>query len=144
MRGLARPRCVAERGTAIVELALVLPVLLLLVFGTIDFGRAIYINTALANAARDGARYGMIDPNNTSCIKTQAIKYSSIANLTASGVSVSVPNVNIGQPITVSVQTTYTPITPLIANAIGASSLTLKASSTMQIRDVPSPSPACP
>lgn len=44
-------------GTAAIELAIVLPVLLLLVFGAIDFGRVAYYATALDNAVGCGAQY---------------------------------------------------------------------------------------
>jgi Flp pilus assembly pilin Flp len=47
-----------ESGAAMVEFAIVLPLLTLLVFGMIDFGRAFKYYNNLATAARDGARYG--------------------------------------------------------------------------------------
>jgi Flp pilus assembly protein TadG len=47
-------RC--ERGSAAVEFALVLPVLLLLIFGIIDFGRMLAAKITLTEAAREGAR----------------------------------------------------------------------------------------
>jgi Flp pilus assembly protein TadG len=43
-----------------VEFALVLPVFLMLVFGTVDLGRAIFYQSLLNNAVRDGARYGTV------------------------------------------------------------------------------------
>lgn len=49
-----------HRGQSLVEFALTLPILLLLIFGLVDLGRAVYINNALAEAARDGARYGSV------------------------------------------------------------------------------------
>jgi Flp pilus assembly protein TadG len=49
-----------ERGASAVEFALVVPILLMLVFGIIDFGLMIRANTVLANAAREGARNGSI------------------------------------------------------------------------------------
>ena len=45
-----------ERGAAAVEMALILPVLLLLVGGIIDFGRAFNAQMTLTQAAREGAR----------------------------------------------------------------------------------------
>jgi len=48
-----RPR---DRGAAAIEFALVLPFLLLIIFGTIDFGRAINAQIVLTEAAREGAR----------------------------------------------------------------------------------------
>jgi Flp pilus assembly protein TadG len=48
-----------ERGQSLVEFALSSVVLLLLVGGLVDIGRAIYISEALSNAAREGARHGV-------------------------------------------------------------------------------------
>jgi Flp pilus assembly protein TadG len=45
-----------DRGTAAVEFALVVPVLLLIVFAIIDFGRALNAQIELTGAAREGAR----------------------------------------------------------------------------------------
>lgn len=44
------------RGNALVEFSIVLPALLLVIFGMVDFGRAIQADTAVAEAARQGAR----------------------------------------------------------------------------------------
>jgi hypothetical protein len=49
------------RGQSIVELALLLPVLLMLVLGAVDLGRAFYYASAVANACRVGAQYAL-DP----------------------------------------------------------------------------------
>ena len=45
-----------EQGAAAVEMALVLPLLLLLLFGIIDFGRVLNAQITLTEAAREGAR----------------------------------------------------------------------------------------
>ena len=55
MRRRERPR-----GQALVELALVLPIFFLLVFGLVDLGRAVFIYNSLAEASRDGARWGSV------------------------------------------------------------------------------------
>ncbi len=49
-----------ERGQALVELALVLPVLALLLFAIIDFGLALNARIQVANAVREGARLGAV------------------------------------------------------------------------------------
>lgn len=54
-RLLSRPDR-ADRGAAAVEFALVLPLLLLVLFGLIDFGRALNAQIALTQAAREGVR----------------------------------------------------------------------------------------
>ncbi|GAC1646046.1 MAG: hypothetical protein NVS9B11_17650 [Candidatus Dormibacteraceae bacterium] len=48
-----------QRGQSLVEFALSSVVLLLLVGGLVDIGRAIYISEALTNATREGARHGV-------------------------------------------------------------------------------------
>ncbi len=53
---MRRPRARDDRGAAAVELALVLPVLLLVVFGVVDFGRMLHAQLRLSQAAREGAR----------------------------------------------------------------------------------------
>jgi hypothetical protein len=45
-----------ERGQVLVEFAVVLPMFALLLFGILDVGRLVYINSALSQAAREGAR----------------------------------------------------------------------------------------
>ena len=47
-----------QRGQSLVEFALSSVVLLLLVGGLVDIGRAIYVGEALSNATREGARHG--------------------------------------------------------------------------------------
>ena len=49
-------RRLSDRGAAAVEFALVLPLLLLILFGIIDFGRALNTQITLTQAAREGAR----------------------------------------------------------------------------------------
>lgn len=45
-----------EKGAALVEMAISLTLLLLILFGIIEFGRVFYIKNSLTNAAREGAR----------------------------------------------------------------------------------------
>ena len=56
MTTLRTPRRTFERSQAMTEFALVAPVLLLLTFGIMDFGRALYFYSAAGNAAREAAR----------------------------------------------------------------------------------------
>ncbi len=50
-----------RRGTATAELALILPLLILLVLGTTDLGRLFYAAVGVANAVRAGLSYGALD-----------------------------------------------------------------------------------
>ncbi len=49
-----------QRGASMVENAIVLGMLLLLIFGIVDFGRALYTYHLVDNAARLGARFAMV------------------------------------------------------------------------------------
>ena len=50
-----------RRGTVTVEMALVLPIFTMLVFGIIEFGRGFMIMQLVTNAAREGCRRAIID-----------------------------------------------------------------------------------
>ena len=51
----------SETGSALVELAVALPMLMLLLVGTADFARVLYMTIELTNAARAGAQFGATD-----------------------------------------------------------------------------------
>ncbi|WP_461187360.1 TadE/TadG family type IV pilus assembly protein [Arthrobacter sp. Z4-13] len=53
----------SERGAAAVEFALLVPILIMLVFGIMEFGRAYNVQMSLTNAAREGARSLAITKN---------------------------------------------------------------------------------
>lgn len=63
MRNVTRRRA-PQRGQALAEFAIILVVLMLLLLGIVDLSRAVYIRSVVANAAREGARYGIIYPMN--------------------------------------------------------------------------------
>ena len=56
----SRPARRQEQGAAAVEFALLLPVLLSLLLGVVDLGLAVYTQSVLANASREGARAGVV------------------------------------------------------------------------------------
>ena len=53
------------RGDSLVEFALFLPTLLLILMGIFDVGRAFYTHNVITNAAREGARYGVVHPSSS-------------------------------------------------------------------------------
>ena len=61
-----------ERGNSLVELALLLPFLLLLLVGVVDFGRAYYLLLEVASAAHAGALYGTQNPTDTANMQAAA------------------------------------------------------------------------
>jgi Flp pilus assembly protein TadG len=61
-----------EEGGGLVELALVMPVYLLLLLGALDFGRAFYLSIEIAGAAHAAAVYGSQNPTDTTGMITAA------------------------------------------------------------------------
>jgi Flp pilus assembly protein TadG len=80
-----------EQGVAVVEFALVAPLLLILVFGIIDLGRAYSTLNQLAASAREGARFAAVLPNPVSSWSQdqvrQTVKQFSLRQLAGSAVS---------------------------------------------------------
>lgn len=63
-------KCRETRGQSVLEFALVLPILLLLVLGTVEIGWLMNVHLAAANAAREGARAAAVGKT-TSAIDTR-------------------------------------------------------------------------
>jgi Flp pilus assembly protein TadG len=54
-----------DRGQSLVEVALLMPLLLLIVLGVVDIGRTYAVKSAATNAAREAALYAARDPQAT-------------------------------------------------------------------------------
>ncbi|HEY8447352.1 MAG TPA: TadE/TadG family type IV pilus assembly protein [Thermomicrobiales bacterium] len=74
---------------AIVEFALVSLAFFLIVFGTIDFGRAIFMYSELHNAVREGARVGKVDPTDASAIRAAVQDHAKGLGLTSDSIQIS-------------------------------------------------------
>jgi len=93
-----------QRGGAAVEFAIVVPLLALILFGTIDFALLFYNKQVLTNASREGARAAIVEENQTNlafpvqnqiitdywtnrliCLKTAAMPVSKIEPTDADG-----------------------------------------------------------
>jgi len=140
----------SERGTAVVEFALVAPLLFLIVFGIVDFGRALNYYNDLTQLAGQGARAAAVDRNPdgtpvgapvtndgqcqsvTYSIQCQLVNtYTTTAEL-KSGISVCIPSLPaVGSPVTVRATYTFTFI-PLVH----AASIKLSATQS-ELAEVP-------
>ena len=105
----------AEKGQAMVEFALVLPLLLTLLCGIIDFGWLYYNQITLNNAAREGARYA-----------------GSMAGVSSAVAIVSDP---VEQQITASVTATPRILTGFTSTILGKQTMELHASCTMRLEN---------
>src|SRR5438445_11500431 len=73
------------RGESLVEFALVLPLMVTVMLGIVDFGYVFFVRGSVENAAREGARYGSIHPADVSGI-THRVKQTVMGIDTASSV----------------------------------------------------------
>lgn len=60
-----------DRGAAAIEFAIILPLLLLVIAGIVDYGRAFYTEIALTNAAREGARAASVSTMSLSQVQAR-------------------------------------------------------------------------
>jgi len=149
---LPRPRgCLSalrrnQRGTALVEFALIAPLLFLLLFGIIDFGRALNYYNQVTQLAGQGARAAAVNrnPDGTAISSGFTLQNQLATQFTAQpelkkGIVVCVTQVptNVGDDVTVKVsyQFHFLPLIAAAANALGG--LTLSSTQTERAEIVP-------
>lgn len=99
----------ARRGAHIVEMALVLPILIMVVFGIIEFARANQIRQTVKQAAYEGARVGITTDASVTNVQTAANSVLTSVGITGSTVTVSPnPITSTTQFVTVTVSTSAT------------------------------------
>ncbi len=107
MHGLVKRLCRSESGAAMVEFAFVLPVLLSLILGVMEIGRALYAYQTLDHAVREGARFAIVrgsESANTASAQDIQDRVEASAVLDASDLTVSVsfqPDNNPGSVVTI-------------------------------------------
>ena len=137
-----------SKGQTLVEFALVLPVIILIIFGTLDFARAVFTYNTLSEAAKQGARVAIVnqDPD---VVADEAVTYAPATGLTAGDVSVCFktpaslerdcdsPGTDVCQPMRpgclaiVIATLDYQPLTPLVTQIAG--NITLSSTSVFPI-----------
>ena len=95
----------------LVELAILFPLLMLIAFGVLDLGRLFHSSITIANAAREGARFGTFDPTNFAGIRTatQAEAQGSGIAIPVGEIAVSCPDgaCGSGLPVRVTIQYSF-------------------------------------
>jgi Flp pilus assembly protein TadG len=149
---ILRTRWRCDSGAEFVEAALAIPLLLLIVLGIMDFGLMFQQYEVITNAAREGARVGVLPNYNDADVLTRIDQYISASLLSGGGTvtrSVTHPApVNIGTNCMTTVQVTVTyPHAFLFLSGIGRyfggtfTTKTLRAVATMRSEI---PGAACP
>ena len=142
-----------SRGQGLVEFALVVPLVTFLIFGVLDFGRAVYTYNTVSQAARSAGRKALVDQNRTD-VRNAAIAAAPTLGLKSTNVAVcfKVPDSAerdcdeafvdtcprsqrlVGCLAIVKVTATYRPITPILAQIFPQ--FTLTATSVVAIEYV--------
>jgi Flp pilus assembly protein TadG len=102
-----------RRGAAVVEFAVVSPVFFLLVFGMIEYGRMVMVQQLLTNAAREGARVGVLDNSTSSDVTTAVNSYLTAARINNATITcnpTSPSSAGYGQPVTVTVSVPFSQV----------------------------------
>jgi len=135
-----------ERGAAMLEMALTLPLLLLVCVGILEFGRAYQTWQVLTNAAREGARVAVLPGVTDSAVQSRVRTYMTagqLPNADAAGVvidrnqtlSIGVGNATASQ-VTVNYPFDFIMLDPIARLATGTggfgSTLSMAASATMR------------
>ncbi|HEY4976151.1 MAG TPA: TadE/TadG family type IV pilus assembly protein [Gaiellaceae bacterium] len=136
----------SESGTAVVEFAVVLPLLLLIVFGIVDFGRALNYTNNATHIASEGARWAVVDSNpgapSQSLQRYLAGQADSSEMMDNATVCVSFPNggaPQAGDPVEVTVAVSFN-WTPYISNTVfgGSPTSTFTGKAVMRLERPPS------
>lgn len=122
-----------ERGQSMVETALLLPVLLLLLVGIIDFGRLIYSYAHLHMAAQETVRLGGLNKSDQA-ITGFAHQYVQLGDPTKLQVDITPSDLvrHSGEYVTVTLQYPFTLYTPLISMIL-PSPLFIETESTIRV-----------
>lgn len=118
-----------QGGAALVEFALLLPLLLMLVLGVADIGRAVAAKVVVQEAAQEGLSYVSGNPSDPSGARTRAVQASSQTWFTTADVAVTCPSLT---QVTVTATASVSIVTPIISNIVG-SSINISHSETAQV-----------
>jgi Flp pilus assembly protein TadG len=121
----ARPNMRSERGAALVEAAVILPVVILLIFGVVEFSRAYNAKITLTHATREGVRVLAIS-GDAAAAEDAVVNASS--PLDASLLSISSTACDSGEPTSITATYPFSYDIPLFGSA------TVSMSSTAVMR----------
>jgi len=138
-----------EAGVAVVELALVLPLLMVLLLGILDFGRAFNYWIDQTHLANEGARWAAVNKNPGSGTLQEYVRsQANTAELREGGtasvpgpieICISFPNgtSQVGDPVRVTASASYNWL-PFLGDRIGITSTSISAAATMRLEAAPS------
>ena len=143
-----------EEGAALVEFALVVPILLVLLLGMVDFGKAFNYWIDETHLANEGARWAMVDKNPSTTGQTlqQYIQQQATTTELRNGGTASIAQPlriciafpadddgttgQVGDPVRVTASVTYSWM-PFLGNQLGLTQTTITGKSTMRLEALP-------
>ena len=96
------------RGQSLVEFALVIPILIIIVLGILEFGNLWFTMNTMSGAAREGVRIAAVTAPDVTQVETVVQNYLITSNLGAATITVAGPNA--ANEVVVTVQMMYNPI----------------------------------
>lgn len=122
-----------QKGQSLVEFSIILPLLLLVVMGIVEFGMMLNSYLTINNAAREGARYGIIGNSNA---EIQSIITSTSPSLNSAYLTITITPADgsriSGNTLTVKLTYNYKLTVPIISGILG-NSVQLNAQTSMRI-----------
>lgn len=118
-----------ERGQTIVEFTLASTVIILFLFGTLEFGRALFDYHLVANAARIGTRYAIVNATtcDSACVQTYVRARSPGLDTTQLAVTLNLPCQRWGCQATVTASYVFSFV------GLARSSITMTSTSRMSV-----------
>jgi Flp pilus assembly protein TadG len=109
----------SERGTALIEFTLILPLLLLLTVAAVDLGRAFFVKNVVEQAAREGVRLRAVTSvADSDLVRSRVMDVCKAGNVTLTGLSIDGPAAD--KSVTVKVTCEFNWICPGVFNLFGA------------------------
>lgn len=121
-----------RRGSSVVEFALMLPLILLLIFGITEFGRAWMTVNVMHSAAREAARLAVVTAPDVAAAQARATAVCAAAKVTPTAVTVTGPAINDPNRIVTVTVTADFVVIPGTILGVFQGTIPLSASTTMR------------
>ncbi len=122
-------------GQGLVELALALPVLLLILLGTVDLGRMFFDYIEMRNAAREAAGWVSRHPDELAAARAKATGHGlpagAVVTVTCTGSGCKTPGANAEAKAVIT--STFTPVATGFLSTFGLGSIPLRAEASMRV-----------
>ena len=109
----------AQRGTALIEFTLILPLLLVMTVAVVDFGRAFFVKNVVSQAAREGVRLRAVSSSaDSALVRDRVLQVANASNVTVTSLAIAGPDAS--RQVSVTVTAEFNWIFPGVFNLFGA------------------------